>query len=73
MTKNFRLIGLDCANCAAKMERNIQKIDGVNAATVNFMTLKLALDFDEEKKDTILPAVEAAIHKVDGAVVMKRG
>ncbi len=72
MQKNFRLVGLDCANCAAKMERGIQKIAGVNAATVNFMTLKLTLDFDETQKDTILPAVEAAIHKVDSAVVMKK-
>ncbi len=72
MKKNFRLVGLDCANCAAKMERGIQKIEGVSAATVNFMTLKLSLEFDEDKKDSILPAVEAAIHKVDSAVVMKK-
>ncbi len=54
------------------MERGIQKIEGVSAATVNFMTLKLALEFDETKQDSILPAVEAAIHKVDSAVVMKK-
>lgn len=72
MTKNFRLVGLDCANCAAKMERGILKIAGVSAATVNFMTLKLVLEFDEAQKDSILPAVEAAIHKVDAAVVMKK-
>ncbi len=73
MTKNFRLNGLDCANCAAKMERGIRKIDGVQEAGVNFLTLKLSLTYDETKEAQIMPAVEAAIHKVDPAVVMKKG
>ncbi len=72
MTKNFRLNGLDCANCAAKMERGIRKINGVQDAGVNFLTLKLSLTFDETKAEQIMPAVEAAIHKIDPAVVIKK-
>ena len=34
MKKTFRMMDLDCANCAAKMERAIQNIDGVTSATV---------------------------------------
>ena len=41
MKKKFILKGLDCADCAAKMERAINKLDGVKEATVNFMTQKL--------------------------------
>ena len=43
MKKTFKLIDLDCANCAAKMEDAIKKIDGVTAAAVSFMQQKLTL------------------------------
>ena len=46
MKKHFKLIDLDCANCAAKMEAAIKKLDGVHDATVSFMTQKLTLDAD---------------------------
>ena len=41
MKKKFKLQDLDCANCAAKMEESIKKIDGVNDAVVSFMTCLL--------------------------------
>ena len=41
MKKKFKLQDLDCANCAAKMEESIKKIDGVNDAVVSFMTQKM--------------------------------
>lgn len=41
MKKVFKLNDLDCANCAAKMEAAIQKLDGVKSATISFMTQKL--------------------------------
>ena len=37
MKKTFRMTDLDCANCAAKMENAIKKIDGVTNASVNFL------------------------------------
>ena len=47
MKKKFKLQDLDCANCAAKMEESIKKIDGVNDAVVSFMTQKMKVEFDE--------------------------
>ena len=47
MKKKFKMVDLDCANCAAKMEDAIKKIDGVNDATVSFMTQKMKVEFDE--------------------------
>ena len=41
MKKTFKLEDLDCANCAAKMENAIKKLDGVKDATVSFMTQKM--------------------------------
>ena len=43
MKKTFKLIDLDCANCAAKMETAIKKIDGVADASVSFMTQKMTM------------------------------
>ena len=43
MKKKFKLQDLDCANCAAKMEEAIKKIDGVTDASVSFMTQRLVL------------------------------
>ena len=51
MKKKFKLMDLDCANCAAKMEDAIKKLDGVNDATVSFMMQKLTLDVDEILKE----------------------
>ena len=54
MKKVFRLEELDCANCAAKMERAINEIPGVKKATISFMTQKLTLDAEDEKFMEIL-------------------
>ena len=65
MKKSYKLNDLDCANCAAKMEAAINKIDGVNKATVSFMTQKLTLDADDEKFDSILSEAVSAVAKVE--------
>ena len=46
MKKTYR-IEVDCANCANKMEEAARKTPGVQAATVNFMTLKMNVEFEE--------------------------
>ena len=46
MKKTYK-IEVDCANCANKMEQAAQKTPGVKAATVNFMALKMIVEFDE--------------------------
>ncbi len=46
MKKTYK-IEVDCANCAAKMEDAAKKIEGVANATVNFMTLKMIIEFAE--------------------------
>ncbi len=62
MKKVYRLENLDCANCAAKMEAAIQKLDGVQSATVSFMTQKLTLEAEEAD----LPKeVQKCIHRVE--------
>ncbi|MBP3913653.1 MAG: cation transporter [Lachnospiraceae bacterium] len=53
MKKKFKC-EIDCANCAAKVEEAVKKIDGVNDAKVNFMLQKFTLDADDERFDEIL-------------------
>lgn len=65
MKKVYRLKDLDCANCAAKMERAIQKLDGVYEAEVSFMAQRLTLDLDENRMAEILPKVKACVAKVE--------
>ena len=65
MKKTFKLRDLDCANCAAKMENAIRKLDGVNSATVSFMTQKLTLDADDTRFDEILQQAARICKKVE--------
>ena len=65
MKKKFKLQDLDCANCAAKMEENIKKLDGVVDATVSFMTQKLTIEADDERFDDIMKEVVAVCKKVE--------
>ena len=65
MKKKFKLQDLDCANCAAKMEESIKKIDGVNDAVVSFMTQKMTIDADENRFDEIMKEVVAVCRKVE--------
>ena len=66
MKKKFILQDLDCANCAAKMEESIKKIDGVNDAVVSFMTQKMTVEFAEgSDPKTVMKAVLKTCKKVE--------
>ncbi len=65
MKKRFDMEDLDCANCAAKMEEAIKKIDGVKDATVSFMAQKLTIEAEEEDFDKIMKQAVKAVKKVD--------
>lgn len=73
MKKTFKLIDLDCANCAAKMENAIKKIDGVVSASVSFMSQKMTIEADNERFDEIVKQAVAICKKVepDCEVVIK--
>ncbi|MCI8733056.1 MAG: heavy-metal-associated domain-containing protein [Clostridia bacterium] len=65
MKKVFRLKDLDCANCAAKMEKSINKIDGVESASVSFMSQKLTIEVDESRFDSIMDEVVKVCRRVE--------
>ena len=51
MEKAFRIDGIDCANCAAKIERALSKLSNVEKVNINFMTGKMLLAADEQAFD----------------------
>ncbi len=65
MKKKFKLTDLDCANCAAKMEDAIKKLDGVNDASVSFMMQKMTIDADDARFDEIMKEVVEVCRKVE--------
>ena len=65
MKKTFKLIDLDGANCAAKMENNIRKIDGVADATVSFMAQKMTVEADDDRFESIMDEVVKVCRKVE--------
>ena len=71
MKKKYNLTDLDCANCAAKMEDAIKKIDGVNNATVSFMAQKLTIDADDSRFDSIMKEVVNVFRKVEPDCVIE--
>lgn len=72
MKKKFKLQDLDCANCAQKMEDAIKKIDGVNDASVSFMTQKMSIDADDERFEAIMDEVVKVCNKVEPDCVILR-
>ena len=73
MKKTFKLIDLDCANCAANMEAAIKKLDGVNDASVSFLSQKMTIDAEDDKFDEIVKQAVKVCKKVepDCEVVVK--
>lgn len=65
MKKKFKMENLDCANCAAKMEAAVNKIEGVKEATVSFMTQRLVIEADDDRFDEIVKEAAAVCRKVD--------
>ena len=65
MKKTYMLEDLDCANCAAKMEEAVKKIDGVKFASVNFLAQKMTLEADDEAFDEILKKAIKTIKRVE--------
>ena len=63
MKKSFKLENLDCANCAAKMEAAINKLDEVEECSISFMTQRMNIVADDI--DAVIPKAQACISKVD--------
>ena len=71
MKKTYLLEDLCCANCAAAIERGIAKIEGVQKASVSFLTTKLVVEADEEGYDKIFKQIQKVVKKTEPDVTIK--
>ncbi|WP_274940082.1 cation transporter [Chordicoccus furentiruminis] len=71
MKKKFKC-EIDCANCAAKVEEAVRRIDGVRDAKVNFMTQKFTLDADDDRFEGILDEAIRTGRKIEPEFSVER-
>lgn len=65
MKKIFKIENIDCANCAAKIEDGIKKIDGVKSCSLSFFAEKLIIEADSENFDSIIKETLKIAKKVE--------
>ena len=70
MKKVFRLEGLDCAHCAAKIEERVSKLEGVKSVVINFMTTKMTLESIDENIGVVVEKVKKLINEIEPDVNM---
>ena len=71
MKKVYMLEDLDCANCAAKMECAVKKVEGVSNANVNFMMQKMTVEIDSDQPNAVLAEIKKVCKKVEPDCVLK--
>ena len=65
MKKVYKLTDLDCANCAAKMEERIKKLDGVTDASVSFMSQRMTIVTESDDQTEIMKEVVKICRKIE--------
>lgn len=65
MKKKFRVEGIDCPNCAAKIEKLVGEIEGVTVSKINFMAEKLTVEFEESAAATLIDEIKKAVAVVE--------
>lgn len=71
MKKAFILEGLDCANCAAEIERGIRAIKGVTDASVSFITTKMTIEAPDELMEDIVKKALKIARRVEHEVEIR--
>lgn len=65
MRKIIKLEGLCCANCASKIETEVQKLEGVKSASLSFMTQRLTMEVEEDKAEAVVEAARKVAGKIE--------
>lgn len=70
MKQSFRLQGLDCANCAAGLERALNKLEGMGHASVNFLAQRMTLEAEDARWDAVVRDARALVKKLEPDAVV---
>lgn len=68
----LKLEGLCCANCAAKIENEVQRIDGIDEATLSFMTQKLTIQAPEDRIEAAVEEATRIAKRIEDEVTVVR-
>lgn len=71
MKRTYKIKGIDCANCAAQLENAINKIEGVQSASISFMTERMVLEYDEQNEEEVMKKVKKAIKREEPDAVLE--
>ena len=71
MNTKYKIKGLDCANCAAELERAIQKVEGIEEVNINFITERMELKYDENNEEEIMKKVKKVIKREEPDVIIE--
>ena len=72
MKKSFKLVGLGCANCAAKMENAISKLPEVSSVSINFLTTRMTIEAEREQMDAIIAAAQKIVKNYEPDVKIEK-
>ena len=65
MKRSFKLENLDCAHCAAKMEKAIGALPNVTSAVISFMSARLTIEADESAFPAVIDDAQKAIKGIE--------
>lgn len=65
MQKKYILEDLDCANCAAKIEEGVKKIEGVTECSVSFVTEKMIVEIEDGKEKEVEKEIKKVVRKIE--------
>ena len=71
MRKNYILEDLDCANCAAKIEEGVRKIEGVIECSVSFVTEKMIVEIEDGKEREVEKEIKKVVKKIEPDTTLK--
>lgn len=67
----FKIIGLDCANCANELEEALQKIDIIDKVSISFMAQRLVFECDEKNINQAFEKIRKVIKKEEPDVELE--
>ena len=63
MKSTYKIKGIDCANCAAQLENAINKVEGVQNASISFIAERMIIEYDEQNKEEIMKKIKKVIKR----------
>ena len=70
MKKKFKVEGIDCPNCAAKIEKMVGELEGITSSKINFMAEKLTVEAEESVLEGLLESITKTVKVVEPEAVV---